>query len=83
VSAELGYYFGDDVKVSRIEKGKQDVPGRELAAISAVLTQPQAWLQGLEDNDLGSAHNPRSVNDPAWAGGPIDETEFWGSLDAA
>lgn len=71
LTAELGLNFGDDVKVSRIEKGKQDVSGRELAALSAVLNQPQAWLQGLEDNNLGDAHNPRNVTDPRWVSRPI------------
>lgn len=73
LSAELGVKFGDDVKVSRIEKGKQDVTGRELAALSAVLSQPAAWLQGLEDNTLGDAHNPRNDADPEWAYRPMED----------
>ena len=52
MTAELGFDFGDDVKVSRIEHGKQDVTSRELAALSAVLNQPAPWLQGIEDEGM-------------------------------
>jgi transcriptional regulator with XRE-family HTH domain len=68
LSAELGFDFGDDVKVSRIERGQQDVTGRELAALSAVLNQPQAWLQGIEDDGM----NAPIIHVIPWFGRPID-----------
>lgn len=71
MTAELGFDFGDDVKVSRIEHGKQDVSGRELAALSAILGQPIPWLQGIEDEGMNApiihAPSPRS-----WFDWPMD-----------
>lgn len=68
LSGELGFDFGDDVKVSRIEHGKQDVSGRELAALSAVLNQPIPWLQGIEDDGM----NAPIIHVPSWFDRPID-----------
>jgi transcriptional regulator with XRE-family HTH domain len=68
LNAELGFNFGDDVKVSRIERGAQDVSGRELAALSTVLGQPSAWLQGVEDEGM----NAPIIYVTPWFGRPID-----------
>jgi transcriptional regulator with XRE-family HTH domain len=71
LTAELGFDFGDAAKVSRIEKGKQDLSGRELAAMSDVLDQPQPWLQGIDDEGMRAPiiHAPSSV---PWFVRPID-----------
>ncbi len=68
LTAELGFDFGDDVKVSRIERGKQDVSGRELVALSVVLNQPVLWLQGVEDEGM----NAPIIHVPSWFERPID-----------
>jgi transcriptional regulator with XRE-family HTH domain len=79
LNAELGFNFGDDVKVSRIERGTQDVSGRELAALSTVLGQPSAWLQGIEDEGMRA---PIIYVTP-WFGRPIDFHVGAATLEAA
>jgi transcriptional regulator with XRE-family HTH domain len=54
LAAELGEDFGDHNKISRIEKGRQDITSRELHAFSMVLEQPTTWLQGVEDEGFDS-----------------------------
>jgi transcriptional regulator with XRE-family HTH domain len=71
MTAELGFEFGDEAKVSRIEHGKQDITGREATALSAVLNQPQAWLQGIEDDGM-NAPIIHEVTPAVWAGRPIE-----------
>lgn len=56
LTAEMGEYFGDDAKISRIEQGKQDLTSHELHALSMVLEQPTPWLQGVDDDGF----NPNS-----------------------
>lgn len=53
LTAELGERFNNS-KLSRIEKGTQDVTGHELHALSVVLQQPVPWLQGVEDDGFDS-----------------------------
>ena len=74
MTAELGFDFGDDQKVSRIEKGKQDVSGREAAALSAVLNQPQRWLQGIEDDGMNMPiiHEMTRLTQSGWFDRPIE-----------
>lgn len=69
LTSELGFHFGDDAKISRIEHGKQDVSSRELAALSAVLNQPIPWLQGIEDEGMNA---PIIHVTPPWSHRPID-----------
>lgn len=82
LTAELGFDFGDDVKVSRIEHGRQDVTGRELVALSAVLNQPAAWLQGIDDDGMNAPiiHAPSSWK---WFARPIDANATAAILKAA
>lgn len=51
LSAEIGQHFGDGAKVSRIEKGRQDITSHELQALSVVLEQPITWLTGVDTED--------------------------------
>lgn len=54
----LGESF-DDAKVSRIEKGAQDVTSRELSALSIILEQSRDWLAGEPDATFNDRVNPR------------------------
>ena len=82
MTAELGFDFGDEAKVSRIEHGTQDISGRELAALSAVLNQPQAWLQGVDDDGM-NAPIIHEMTPPRWSVRPIEILAYDGILKAA